>query len=469
MLFNSVSFLIFFPAFLSLYIVSWGQWRLWVTLIASNIFYAGWDWRFIPLIWFSTLLNYCCALCVVGRPAVLRLAIITNLALLGVFKYFNFFTGSFASLIQATGLPASPVTLEIILPIGISFYTFHCMSYLIDVSRREMKPEPNLLYFATYVTLFPQLVAGPIVRAQSLLPQIRKGPQVTWAGLGIGLEMVLWGYVLKLCLADNAGPYVDAVFRAPELSTHLANVTAVFGFAMQIYGDFAGYSLIAIGIGRMMGLDFGINFDAPYFSASFREFWHRWHISLSTWLRDYLFVPMGGSRGSLLQTLRNLAVTMLLGGLWHGASWTFVIWGALHGAYLIIERLIVPPLNAVQAALHLPWWAAKAMAVPVVFFLTCFAWIFFRAEDLSRAVGMIRLLVSFKDYQMTVGAIPPEFALALAMALLVLAVDFCSRSDRLRAWYTASLPWRAAGAYAMFAVILLFGSFTGQRFIYFQF
>ena len=469
MLFNSTSFLIFFPVFFSFYLVSRGPWRLWVTLIASNIFYAGWDWRFLPLIWFSTLLNYFSALYVVGRPNVLRFAIITNLALLGIFKYFNFFTGSFANLMQASGLPASPIILEIILPIGISFYTFHCMSYVIDVSRREMLAEKNLLYFATYVTLFPQLVAGPIVRAQSLLPQIRKDPQVTWAGLGVGLEMVLWGYVLKLCLADNAGPYVDAVFRAPELATHLANVAAVFSFAMQIYGDFAGYSLIAIGIGHMMGLDFGINFDAPYFSASFREFWHRWHISLSTWLRDYLFIPMGGSRGSRLQTMRNLSVTMLLGGLWHGASWTFVIWGALHGAYLIVERLIAPSLQAVQTTLHVPGWATKLVAVPLVFFLTCVAWIFFRAEDFSRAIGMINLLTSFKDYQWTLGAIPPECGLIFAMALLVLAVDFCSRHQRVRAWYTSSLAWRAAGAYAMFAVILLFGSFTGQRFIYFQF
>ncbi len=469
MLFNSSNFLIFFAIFFPFYIVSSRQWRLWVTLIASNIFYAGWDWRFLPLIWLSTMLNYISGLYVEGRPAVLRAAIAANLALLGLFKYFNFFIGSFAELMRDIGLPASPVTLQIILPIGISFYTFHSISYLIDVSRRQMPSEPNLLYFATYVTLFPQLVAGPIVRAKSLLPQIRGGPQVTWAGLGAGLEMVLWGYVLKLCLADNAGPYVDAIFRAPALSTSLADLAGVISFALQIYGDFAGYSLIAIGIGRIMGLDFGVNFAAPYFSASFREFWHRWHISLSTWLRDYLFIPQGGSRGSRLQTIRNLSVTMLLGGLWHGANWTFVIWGMLHGAFLILERLLAPPLAAVERLLHLPSWISKTAATLVVFSLTCFAWIFFRAADLDHAIGLIGILLSFKGYEMTWGAIPPECALIFAMALVVLAVDLGGRSERLRSWYTASLVRRTAGAYALFVLILLFGSFTGQRFIYFQF
>lgn len=469
MLFNSSNFLIFFALFFPLYLVSRDRYRLWLTLIASNIFYAAWDWRFLPLIWISTLLNYSAGLHVKGRPGVLRACIVANLGMLALFKYFNFFVGSFTGLMQATGLPASPVTLEIILPIGISFYTFHCMSYVIDVYRGEMAPEESLLYFSTYVTLFPQLVAGPIVRAKSLLPQIRGGPQVTWRGLGSGLEAVLWGYVLKLCLADNAGPYVDAVFRAPELQTRLADLAGVFSFALQIYGDFAGYSLIAIGIGRMMGLDFGTNFAAPYFSASFSEFWQRWHISLSSWLRDYLFIPLGGSRGSRLQTVRNLAVTMFLGGLWHGASWTFVIWGMLHGAYLILERLVAPPLRAIERALHLPCWLAKATAIGMVFSLTCFAWIFFRAADLGHAAAMIAILLSFKDYEMTLGAIPPECALIFAMGLLVLAVDLGSTSERLRRWYGSSRLRRAIGAYAMFATILLFGSFSGQRFIYFQF
>jgi len=340
---------------------------------------------------------------------------------------------------------------------------------VIDVSRRQAPAEPSLLYFATYVTLFPQLVAGPIVRAKSLLPQIRKGPQVTWAGLGRGMELILWGYVLKLCLADNASPYVDAVFRAPELVTNLGDVAAVISFAFQIYGDFAGYSLIAIGIGCMMGLDFGTNFATPYFSASFSEFWQRWHISLSSWLRDYLFIPLGGSRGSRLQTIRNLAVTMFLGGLWHGASWTFIAWGMLHGVYLILERLVALPSGVVTRLLHLPRWLSRTAEIFMVFSLTCLAWIFFRAADLKHAIGMIDILFSFKSYEMTLGAIPPECASIFAMAIVVLAVDLAGRSERLRLWYRSSVIRRALGAYAMFVIILLFGSFTGQRFIYFQF
>jgi alginate O-acetyltransferase complex protein AlgI len=469
MLFNSSHFLVFFVVFFPLYLMSRGQSRLWLTLIASNIFYAAWDWRFLALIWLSTIINYFSGLYVLDRPNILRACIAVNLGLLGFFKYFNFFVDSFVDLLRTFGLSESPLTLEIVLPIGISFYTFHCLSYVIDVHRREMLPEPDFLYFATYVMLFPQLVAGPIVRAKSLLPQIRKGPQVTWEGLGGGLELVLWGYVLKLCLADNTASYVDVVFRSPELMTHLASLFGVWSFALQIYGDFAGYSLIAIGIGKMMGLDFGTNFAAPYFAASFSEFWQRWHISLSTWLRDYLFIPLGGSRGSRLQTIRNLAVTMFLGGLWHGASWTFVIWGMLHGAYLILENLAAPPLRFVSQQVHLPRWLSRAAAILVVFNLTCLAWVFFRAFDLHNAVDLIGVLLSFKDYEMTIGAIPPEFALILAMALIVFTVDICGQSERLRTWYRSSVARRLTGAYMMFAIILLFGSFTGQRFIYFQF
>ena len=469
MLFNSSNFLIFFALFFPLYVISRGDQRLWVTLIGSNIFYAAWDWRFLALIWLSTVLNYTSALFVEGRPIVLRACIAANLGILGFFKYFNFFVDSTAHALRALGLTAHPSTLQIILPIGISFYTFHCISYVVDVHRRQMQAEPNFLHFATYVTLFPQLVAGPIVRARNLLPQIRKGPELTWHSLGAGLELVLWGYVLKLCLADNTSSYVDAVFRAPELTTHLADLIGVWSFALQIYGDFAGYSLIAIGIGRMMGFDFGRNFDTPYFSASFGEFWQRWHISLSSWLRDYLYIPLGGSRGSRLQTVRNLAVTMFLGGLWHGASWTFAIWGMLHGFYLIVEHQAAPVLRFIVKALHLPRWLWKLAAILIVFNLTCVAWIFFRAPSLEHAEAMIVRLLSFKNYQMTLGAVPPECAFIFAMALLVLTIEIAGKIEPVKRWYRSSAAYRLAGAYMMFAFILLFGSFTGQRFIYFQF
>jgi len=468
MLFNSPAFLLFFAIFFALYAVTRGTLRVAIVLLASNIFYAAWDWRFLGLIWLSTLINYVSALRR-DSPVILRAAIAANLALLGFFKYFNFFVGSATASLQALGLPVHEYSLSIILPIGISFYTFHSMSYVIDVHRGEMRAERNLLYFATYVTLFPQLIAGPIVRAKSLLPQIRSDPDITWAGLAAGAELVLWGYVLKLCLADNAAPYVNLVFASSGLATPMANLLAVLSFALQIYGDFAGYSLIAIGIGRMMGLDFGKNFDAPYFATSFGGFWRRWHISLSTWLRDYLFIPLGGSRGSRVRTFRNILVTMFLGGLWHGASWVFVVWGLLHGAYLVLERLIAGPLQAVARTTRLPRWLSDLAAMATVFSLTCLAWLFFRAPTLGGAMEMLRSFLAFGDYGVSLGSISPQLPRTVLMALLVFTIDALGRSNGVRAVYRSSAALRLGGAYLMFMIILLFGSFSGHQFIYFQF
>jgi D-alanyl-lipoteichoic acid acyltransferase DltB (MBOAT superfamily) len=329
--------------------------------------------------------------------------------------------------------------------------------------------EKNLLVFATYVALFPQLVAGPIVRASILLPQLHVEPKITWCTLLVGFEWILWGYVLKLCLADNAGPIVDTTFAQPEIASSMQHLAALLAFAFQIYGDFAGYSLIAIGLGRMMGLDFGINFDTPYFATSFSSFWQRWHVSLSSWLRDYLYIPLGGNRTGRFNEFRNLGITMFLGGLWHGADWVFVIWGLLHGVYLILERLVTPLSRRACNLLRLPQWLRTGLAMLSVFMLTCFAWIFFRAQDFAVAATITGKLLDVGGYNLTLSLFTPQLALTIVMVTVVLGIDIASKIETMRAWYAHHPIMRFSGILVMFQIILLFGAFTGNRFIYFQF
>jgi D-alanyl-lipoteichoic acid acyltransferase DltB (MBOAT superfamily) len=281
--------------------------------------------------------------------------------------------------------------------------------------------------------------------------------------------LILWGYVLKLCLADNAGPVVDTIFAQPEIASSMEHLAALLAFAFQIYGDFAGYSLIAIGLGRMLGFNFGSNFDTPYFATSFRNFWQRWHISLSSWLRDYLYIPLGGNRAGRFNEYRNLVITMLLGGLWHGASWVFVIWGLLHGFYLILERLTSPFYQLACNLLHLPQWLRTVMAMLSVFMLTCFAWIFFRAQNVEAALTSIGKLFDVDGYHLTSSLFSPQWVLAIVMVMFVLSVDVASKIEPLKAWYVRRPVLRFFGILVMFQTILLFGAFTGSRFIYFQF
>ncbi|HEX2278334.1 MAG TPA: hypothetical protein VHN13_14590 [Candidatus Tectomicrobia bacterium] len=277
MTFNSWHFLMFFGMFFSAYLLTRGRWRLAITLVASYVFYGFWDWRFLGLLALSTAVDYVCGRLMGAAPPrrrkqLLWVSVAVNLSILGIFKYLNFFLDSAMGMVALLGLTPHAITLSIILPVGISFYTFQTMSYTIDVYRNQLPPEKSLLVFATYVALFPQLVADPIVRASTLLPQLHVEPKITWRDLFAGFELILWGYVLKLCLADNAALLVDTAFAQPRIASSLQHLAAVVAFAFQIYGDFAGYSLIAIGLGRMMGLDFGVNFDTPYFATSFSNF-----------------------------------------------------------------------------------------------------------------------------------------------------------------------------------------------------
>ncbi|MGE0323043.1 MAG: MBOAT family protein [Polyangiaceae bacterium] len=336
MLFNSLAFLAFFAAFLLPFFFTRGKARLVVCLVASYVFYGWWDWRFTGLLAFSTIVDF-----QVGkylhattdqakRRRWLLVSLVVNLGLLGVFKYLNFFIDSAVEVSTALGLHASKKHLSLILPVGISFYTFQTLSYTLDIYRKQLEPEPSFVRFAAYVAFFPQLVAGPIVRAAEFLPQLRKDPRFDANRFESGMSLIAWGFVKKVVVADSLASVVDHRFRVPEAHDALSLGLGVFCYAFQIYADFSGYSDIAIGTARLLGYDFPENFRRPYFSTSFREFWRRWHITLSTWLRDYLYIPLGGNRTPGYRTYRNLMLTMLLGGLWHGANWTFVVWGGLH-------------------------------------------------------------------------------------------------------------------------------------------
>ena len=347
MLFNSDLFLKFFAAFLLLYFLVRHQlvWRNVLIVIASYTFYGWWDYRFLSLLVISSLLDFVVGRCLQGieRPArrklLLALSIAGNLTILGFFKYYDFFAASLASLLTELGMPFNVRTLGIILPVGISFYTFQTMSYAIDVYRRQITATRNLINFLAFVSFFPQLVAGPIERAGHLLPQFERTLAITAAMLEEGLWLVLWGMFKKVVLADNLAPLVDLVYQPTTVSGPLVLLGTV-AFAFQIYCDFSGYSDIARGTAKFLGFDIMVNFNVPYAAANLREFWQRWHISLSTWLRDYLYISLGGNRRGPARTYLNLLLTMLLGGLWHGAAWNFVLWGLWHGGGLVVSRRV---------------------------------------------------------------------------------------------------------------------------------
>jgi alginate O-acetyltransferase complex protein AlgI len=458
LLFNSLAFLIFFPTFLVAYFATRGALRLWLTLLASYFFYAWWDWRLLPLLWFQTGLDFA-----VGgwlgrledpraRKRLLVASLVTNLCLLGFFKYFYFAVDSTRALFSIFGATLPPATLDVVLPVGISFYTFQSMSYVIDVYRREVAPEKSLLRFATSIALFLHLVAGPIVRARKLLPQLARD-RVFDADLATeGFIQLVWGFFKKVAIADSLAAFVDVHYGNPTLFDGMGLLVATVFYAFQIYCDFSGYTDIALGGAKILGYDLGVNFDRPYFARSFSEFWSRWHISLSQWLRDYLYIPLGGNRGGTAATYRNLMLTMLLGGLWHGASWTFVAWGALHGVYLVIERAL--------------GWRP---GIWIVFPATCFAWIFFRAQSFGDALDVIEGIALRNSFSLA--AVENQLVAvkgAFLIALLV-GVEAASFSPAVVARWRSLPALRYGAVAAALWGIALFGTFSGANFIYFQF
>lgn len=478
MLFNSIDFAIFLPIIFCLYwIVTKNNLRLQNLLIvlASYMFYSWWDWRFLSLIVFSTLVDYTIGLSLqkesrqIKRKALLWTSILVNLGFLGFFKYYNFFLENFITAFSFFGHKLNVKHLNIILPVGISFYTFQTLSYSIDVYRKKLEPTKDIIAFAAFVSFFPQLVAGPIERATNLLPQFYIRRQFQHAKAVDGLRQILWGLFKKMVIADNCAAVVNTVFNEPQdFSGSTLALGAIF-FAFQIYGDFSGYSDIAIGTSRLFGFNLKQNFAFPYFSRDIAEFWRRWHISLSTWFRDYLYIPLGGSRGSRIKVIRNVFIIFIISGFWHGANWTFIIWGALNAIYflpLLLTHRNRSHLDVVAS--HSRWPSIKSfLSMLGTFVLTTIAWIFFRAENMHQAILYIKGL--FNKSLFSIPEIRPTNILVLLM--IFIWIEWLGRRD-LYAIETLGLKWkrplRLAFYYIVVIIIFLFSK-NEKTFIYFQF
>lgn len=479
MLFNSTEFLLFFPAVFIAYWSIGHKWRWLLLLVASYFFYMCWKPEYIVLILFSTVVDYAASLGIArsAKPSLKKLWLVLslgiNLGFLFTFKYYNFFLASINDTLGFAGFDTIEASHSLLLPVGISFYTFQTMSYTIDVYRGQKSPERNFGLFALYVSFFPQLVAGPIERSVSLMPQFSKVKAFVYSDAVLGARQALWGFFKKMVVADRLAPMVDLVYNDPGQHQGAQGLVATVFFALQIYCDFSGYSDIAIGTARMLGFKLMENFSTPYLSLSIKEFWSRWHISLSTWFRDYVYIPLGGNRKSEPRWLANLFITFTVSGLWHGASWNFVIWGALHGTYLIIENLgrkYFPKVGVAMTA-TLP---ARILTTCFVFALACLGWVFFRATSFSDAVTVISGFTHFSKSQLGLymfGAnMTPDFILALAALSLLGVVDVFIK-DHGFAQSVELLPKLARWSlYLLISLAILgFGAFGNTEFIYFQF
>jgi D-alanyl-lipoteichoic acid acyltransferase DltB (MBOAT superfamily) len=474
MLFNSIDFAIFLPISFALYWLigsSKPKAQNWFLVFASYLFYGWWDWRFLTLISFSTIIDYSLGQLMASKPNKKRLwlglSIAMNIGLLGYFKYFNFFLDSLSTAFQLFGQPVAWRGMDIILPIGISFYTFQTLSYTIDVYRDRIRPSNSLIEFAAYVSFFPQLVAGPIERAKQLLPQFRQTRRFNYSQAAAGMRQILWGLFKKMVIADNCAMLVDEVFQQPESHSPITLLLALVLFGFQIYGDFSGYSDIAIGVAKLFGIQLMQNFRFPFFSRDIAEFWRRWHISLSTWFRDYLYQPLGGSKCSTLHTLRNVSIVFLVSGLWHGAQSTYIVWGALH------NLLYLPLLHKNLRFRHRdsePSLKLQSLAfMSVNFLLISYTWLYFRAPSLS-FIKEYHQLVLFGHWEASLsfskgGRIP----LLMALLLIFNLVEWVNRKE---AFGLARLPSSAFWRWLVY-ILLIFsiGAFYGQaqNFIYFQF
>ena len=478
MLFNSLNFAIFLPLVFILYwFATKGNLRLQyiLLLVSSYFFYACWDWRFIFLLVFSTLLDYLTGIKV--HEAInqrkklfwLWLSIGINLGFLGVFKYYNFFAASFADGLSLLGFNSNFGTLQIILPVGISFYTFHGLSYVIDIYKNRIKPERNFIDYSLFVSFFPLLVAGPIERATHLLPQILKKRQFDYSKAADGLRQILWGLFKKVVIADNCAEYANTIFNnSADYSGSTLVVGAIF-FTFQIYCDFSGYSDIALGSAKIMGFDLMKNFNIPYISKSIKEFWERWHISLSSWFRDYLYIPLGGNRVKKSRWMLNLFIVFLVSGFWHGANWTFIVWGALHGTYLILEILFKPSTDKL---IDTTSKFGKFISVIITFHLAMFAWVFFRANSIESATFALKQIFTnlFTSFSLIGTASAPLLICTLFItAALFYIVDFMKENKRMIEVFQSSSYLRHAVYLFLIYSILLFGNTDKTQFIYFQF
>lgn len=391
MLFNSIAFAIFLPVVFAIYWLVPHKFRWSLLLITSYYFYMSWNPKYVVLILMTTIISFFSAKLIARQQNIIIKKIIlifTCVICLGVllfFKYFNFISESVVTLLNAISLPVSPITLNVLLPVGISFYTFQTLSYVIDVYRGG-EPENNLGVYATFISFFPQLVAGPIERTENLLPQIKSEKSFDYDTASYGLKLMAWGFFKKLAIADVTAKYVDAAYNSLHACTGFDLLIAIFFFTIQIYCDFSGYSDIAIGTAKLLGINLMTNFKSPYFSKSIKEFWSRWHISLSTWFRDYVYIPLGGNRCSKIKRDRNLIITFLISGLWHGANWTFVIWGGIHGIAQVLENRLGCANKKFSKPVNIIKWL-------IVFIFCNLAWVFFRAQTINDAIFVIETII----------------------------------------------------------------------------
>ena len=469
MLFNSISFLFFFPIVCIVYfMIPANQLRLRnvMLLLASYYFYMNWEPTYALLLLTSTLITYLAALgieyfrTVRYRKLCLVSSLVLNLSILFLFKYYNFLAQNVEALLCRGGLVIDIPEFQLLLPVGISFYTFQALGYSIDVYRGTTKAEHNFATYALFVSFFPQLVAGPIERSNNLLPQFKHKHTFDYNEAMIGLRMMVWGYFLKLVLADRCGIYVDSIFNNIDKHNGGSFLLASLLFPFQIYGDFAGYSLIAIGAARIMGFRLMENFRRPYFACSIGEFWHRWHISLSTWFKDYVYIPLGGNRVPRLRQYFNLLVTFVVSGIWHGANWTFLCWGTLHGVLLCIEKAFGIGRQEYTGLRRVWHWA-------MTFTLVCLAWILFRANTLQDAV----IVISGIFTKLGMPHADTKTFMALFLGFIILVAKETSDEYKWKVRVSDSIHWILEHVYVaiMIALIILFGILGGDQFIYFQF
>lgn len=486
MLFNSISFAVFLPVVFTIYWFITGKnlrAQNIVLLLASYFFYACWDYRFLFLLIFSTFLDYFTGLQMARvtdsrkKTTWFFISVVTNLGFLGFFKYYNFFVGSFADLLGQFGLKPNLWTLQVILPVGISFYTFHGLSYVMDIYKDRIKPEKNIVDYSVFVCFFPLLVAGPIERATHLLPQIKKERTFDYNNATDGLRQIIWGLFKKVVIADTCADFVGQIFSHSYEYNGSTILAGAFFFAFQIYCDFSGYSDIAIGTAKLFGIDLLRNFAFPYFSRDIAEFWRRWHISLSSWFRDYVYIPLGGSKVGTATKIRNTFIIFLLSGFWHGANWTFVIWGGLNALYflpLLITDRNRNNIGTVAEGKRLPT-LREASAMLVTFLLTLVAWVFFRAATVREAFHDMSVIFSKSLFQMpdkdAFKGFKTHPAFALLLICFLLLVEWQGRENK-HAFASLGTGWKRVYRWAFYyAILISIFLFLGkeQQFIYFQF
>ncbi|WP_179338829.1 MBOAT family O-acyltransferase [Winogradskyella ludwigii] len=477
MLFNSLEFFVFLPIVFILYWFVLGKklkLQNLLIVIASYVFYGWWDWRFLSLIIFSSFVDYGIGVLLSKetkqhkRKILLWTSICINIGFLGFFKYYNFFIESFVDSFSFFGSELSINTLNIVLPVGISFYTFQTLSYTIDVYNKRLEPTNDIVAFFAFVSFFPQLVAGPIERATNLLPQFYKKREFHYANAVDGMRQVIWGLFKKVVIADNCAKYANIIFNNSDDYSGSTLLLGAFLFAFQIYGDFSGYSDIAIGISRFFGFNLKQNFAFPYFSRDIAEFWRRWHMSLSTWFRDYIYIPLGGSRGSLNKKIRNVFIIFLVSGFWHGANWTFIIWGGLNALYFL--PLLLTNKNRVNTDVvaqnkMLPSFR-ETLQMLATFFITLVAWVFFRADSVSHAFSYLRDMLNFSLFSKP--ALIPYTVLFLVAVFIT--IEWLGRHGQYALERIDKINKPLRWSFYLVLIMLMF-LFAGeeQAFIYFQF